>query len=110
MNILWHDDVYPFIEISEVVKAPYCVSDNFIKAVKNLVDKLFPSDFRKLDGTKILIIEKDTAVMGDLIFAHVDHVSRQLFDLSPIQQKFNLSPVPSHLSTKYSKCTLAFNS
>jgi hypothetical protein len=101
MNILWHDDVYPFIEISQVVKPPYCVSDNFIEAVKNVIDKLYPSNLRKPDGTKVLIIEKDTAMMGDLFFAHVDQVSRQLFDLSSIQEKIKFSSLSSHLSTKY---------
>ncbi|CAF2830348.1 unnamed protein product [Rotaria sp. Silwood2] len=100
MDILWDDSVYPFIEISEVVKSPYRVSDNFIEAVKNVIEKKFPSNLRKHDGTKILIIEKDTAVMGDLFFAHVDQVSRQLFDLSSIQEKFNSSPLTFHLSTK----------
>lgn len=89
MNILWHDDVYPFIEISEVMKPPYRLSDNFIEAVKNVIDKLFPSNLRKIDGTKILTIEKDTAIMGDLFFGHVDCISRKLFDLSPIQKMFN---------------------
>ncbi|CAF3915853.1 unnamed protein product [Rotaria sp. Silwood1] len=101
MNILWDDTVYPFIEISEVANAPYRVSDSFIEAVKNVIDKLFPPNLCKNDGTKILIIEKDTAIMGDLFFAHVDQVSRKLFDLSSIQEKFNSAPMPSHLLTKY---------
>ncbi|CAF3737244.1 unnamed protein product [Rotaria socialis] len=91
MNILWHDDVYPFIEISEVMKPPYCISDNFIEAVKTVIDKLFPPNLCKTDGTKILIIEKDTAIMGDLFFGHVDCISRKLFDLSQIQETFNSS-------------------
>ncbi|CAF1359232.1 unnamed protein product [Adineta steineri] len=94
MNILWHDDVYQFIEISETVEPPYRVSDSFIEAVKNVMDQMFPSNLRKDDGTKILVIEKDTALMGDLFFGHVDYVSRQLFDLSSIQEKFNTSPIP----------------
>lgn len=93
MNILWHDDVYPFIEISEVVKPPYCVSDKFVEAVKSVIDKIFPSSLRKADGTKILIIEKNTAIMGDLFFGHVDNISRQLFDLSRIQEKLDYPPV-----------------
>jgi len=101
MNILWHDDVYPFIEISEVVKAPYLVSDFFIEAVKNVIEELFPENLRKNDGTKVLIIEKDTAIMGDLFFGHVDYVSRRLFDLSSIQEKFNSSPVASRSLKKY---------
>ncbi|CAF0998674.1 unnamed protein product [Rotaria sordida] len=103
MNILWHDDVYPFIEISDVVKPPYRVSTHFVKAVKNVIDKVFPSSLRKTDGTKILIIEKDTAIMGDLFFSHVDYISRQLFDLSPIQEKFNPSPITSRFLKKLSE-------
>jgi hypothetical protein len=103
MNILWDDSVYPFIEISEVVKSPYRVSDSFIEAVKIAIENLFPSNLRKNDGTKILIIEKDTSMMGDLFFGHVDNVSRRLFDLSSIQEKFNSSPITSHLLIKYSK-------
>jgi len=95
MDILWDDDVYPFIEISEVVKSPYHVSNDFIEAVKKVIDKRYPPHLRKDDGTKILIIEKSTAIMGDSFFGHVDYVSRQLFDLSPIQEKFNTSPVVS---------------
>jgi hypothetical protein len=102
MNILWDDSVYPFIEISEVIKPPYRVSDSFIEAAKVAIEKLFPSNLCKNDGTKILIIEKDTSIMGDLFFAHVDNVSRRLFDLSSIQQKFNPSPLTSHLLIKYS--------
>ncbi|CAF1387240.1 unnamed protein product, partial [Adineta steineri] len=94
MNILWHDDVYQFIEISETVELPYRVSDSFIEAVKNVMDQMFPSNLRKEDGTKILVIEKDTALMGDIFFGHVDYVSRQLFDLSSILEKFNTSPIP----------------
>ena len=108
MNILWDDDVYPFIEISEVVKAPYRVSDNFIGAVKNVIDKLFPPGLRKSDGTKILIIEKDTAIMGDSFFAHADQVSRQLFDLSPIEKRFNSSSISSHPSAMYLECLFVF--
>ena len=89
MEILWHDDVYSFIEISDVMKAPYRISDNFIEAVKNVIGKLFSPHLRKTDGTKILAIEKDTAIMDDLFFGHVDCVSRKLFDLSPIQEIFN---------------------
>ncbi|CAF1170848.1 unnamed protein product [Rotaria magnacalcarata] len=100
MDILWDDSVYPFIEILEVVKSPYRVSENFIEAVKNVIENKFPSNLRKHDGTKIPIIEKDTAFMGDLFFAHVDQVSRQLFDLSSIQEKFNSSPLTYNLSTK----------
>jgi len=69
--------------------------------VKNVIDKLFPPSWRKSDGTKILITEKDTAIMGDLFFIHVDQISRQLFDLSSIQEKFSLSSLSSYLSTKY---------
>ena len=101
MNILWDDEVYPFIEISEVVKSPYRVSDAFIEAVKNVIDKLFPPNLRKEDGTKVLIIEKDTAIMGDLFFGHVDQVSRRLFDLSPIQDKYNSSPIMPRSLKKY---------
>jgi hypothetical protein len=108
MNILWDDSVYPFIEISEVVKPPYRVSDNFIESVKDVINKTFPPNLCKHDGTKILVIEKDTAVMGDLFFAHVDQVSRQLFDLSPIQEKFTSSPLTSHLSIKYSTHIIFF--
>jgi hypothetical protein len=100
MDILWDDSVYPYMEICEVVKSPYRVSDKFIEAVKSVIDKRFPSNLRKDDGTKILIIEKDTAIMGDLFFAHVDRVSRQLFDISSIQEKFNPSPVTSSRLTK----------
>lgn len=92
MRILWDDSVYPFLEVSEVVKAPYRVSDAFIDSVKNLIEQLFPSDLRKTDGTKILVIEKDTALMGDAFFGHVDKVSRRLFDISSIQEKFTVSP------------------
>ncbi len=95
MNILWDDAVYPFIEISEVMKSPYRVSDTFIEAVKNVINKLFPPSLRKDDGTKTLIIEKDTAIMGDHFFGHIDQVSRRLFDLSPIQDKFTSSPMIS---------------
>lgn len=95
MRILWDDSVYPFLEVSEVAKAPYRVSDSFIDAVKNLIEKLFPFNLRKTDGTKILIIEKDTALMGDEFFGHVDHVSRRLFDISSIQEKFTVSPTAS---------------
>ncbi|UJR18400.1 hypothetical protein I4U23_005304 [Adineta vaga] len=95
MDILWDDDVYPFIEISEVVKTPYLISNYFIEAVNKVIDKRFPPYLRKDDGTKILIIEKSTAIMGDLFFGHVDYVSRQLFDLSSIQEKFITSPVAS---------------
>ncbi|CAF4066585.1 unnamed protein product [Rotaria sp. Silwood2] len=102
MNILWDDSVYPFIEISEVVKSPYRVSDSFIDAVKVVIEKLFPSNLRKSDGTKILIIEKDTSMMGDLFFAHVDNVSRRLFNISSIQETFNSSPLTSHLLIKNS--------
>jgi len=98
MDILWTDEVYPFINIQDVIKPPYHVSDNFIQAVKNTIDNLFPTNLRKGDGTKILIIEKETAIMGDLFFAHVDCVSRRLFDLSVIHEKF--SPVPVKLCIK----------
>jgi len=108
MNILWDDSVYPFIEISEVVKPPYRVSDFFIEAVKSVIKKLFPSNLSKDDGTKILIIEKDTAIMGDLFFGHVDSVSRRLFDLSPIQEKFSSSPMASCLPTKYKEALFSF--
>jgi len=101
MDILWDDSVYPLLEISEVVKPPYRVSEKFIEAVKNVIDKQFPPTLRKDDGTKILIIEKDTAIMGDLFFGHVDQVSRRLFDLSPIQDKFNSSPIMSRSLKKY---------
>jgi hypothetical protein len=106
MNILWDDSVYSLIEISEVVKPPYQVSNSFIEAVKSVIEKSFPSNLWKDDGTKILIIEKDTSMMGDLFFAHVDGVSRRLFDLSPIQEKFNQSPITSHLLIKYHKYIL----
>ncbi|CAF4315011.1 unnamed protein product, partial [Rotaria sp. Silwood2] len=101
MDILWDDDVYPFIEISEVMKSPYRVSNAFVEAVNKVIDKRFPAHLRKDDGTKILIIEKSTAMMGDLFFGHVDYVSRQLFDLSSIQEKFNTSPVVSRSLKKY---------
>ncbi|CAF1524197.1 unnamed protein product [Adineta steineri] len=97
MDILWDDDVYALIEISEVVKPPYRVSDAFIEAVKKAIDKRFPENLCKDDGTKILVIEKNTAMMGDLFFGHADDVSRQLFDLSSIQDKFNMSPATSRL-------------
>ena len=100
LGILWHDDVYPFVEISEVVKQPYRVSNGFIEAAKNLIDKLYPSIKRKPDGTKILIIEKETAIMGDLFFAHVDNVSRRLFDLSPIHERFSSPALASYSSKK----------
>jgi hypothetical protein len=109
MNILWDDAVYPFLEISEIAKPPYRVSDSFVEAVKSVIDKLFPPSLRKNDGTKILIIEKQTAVMGDLFFGHVDQVSRQLFDLSPIHEKFNSSLITSHLLTKYLGSILFFS-
>lgn len=104
MDIMWDDDVYRYIEISEVVEQPYRVSNNFIEAVKKVIDKKFPSNLRKVDGTKILIIEKDTAIMGDLFFGHVDQVSRQLFDLSPIQKTFDLPLLTYHSSKKYVIC------
>ncbi|CAM4841639.1 unnamed protein product, partial [Rotaria magnacalcarata] len=110
MNILWHDDVYPFIEISEVIKPPYCVSGNFIEAVKNVIDKVFSPNLRKSDGTKILIIEKDTAIMGDLFFGHVDYVSRQLFDISTIHDKFNPSTITPRLLKSTLKCFATYNS
>lgn len=88
MSILWDDDVYPYIEISDVIKPPYRVSDCFVSAVNKVIEKLFPKSSCKADGTKILIIEKETAIMGDLFFEHVDNISRRLFDLSPIQEKF----------------------
>lgn len=103
MHILWDDDVYPYIEISEVIQAPYRVSDSFIQAVTTVIDKLFPACLRKEDGTKILIIEKDTAIMGDLFFGHVDYVSRQLFDISSVQNNLNPSPISSRLLKKYAK-------
>lgn len=101
MQILWDDSVYPFVEVSEVAKAPYRVSNSFIDSVKNLIEKLFPPELRKSDGTKILVIEKETALMGDAFFAHVDHVSRRLFDISLIQEKFNVSPAASTRLMKY---------
>jgi hypothetical protein len=52
MNILWDDAVYPFLEISEIAKPPYRVSDSFVEAVKSVIDKLFPPSLRKNDGTK----------------------------------------------------------
>ncbi|UJR18796.1 hypothetical protein I4U23_005702 [Adineta vaga] len=70
MDILWDDDVYPFIEISEVVKTPYLVSNCFIEAVNKVIEQRYPAHLRKDDGTKILIIEKSTAIMGDLFFGH----------------------------------------
>ncbi|CAF1418087.1 unnamed protein product [Adineta steineri] len=97
MKILWDDDVYALIEVSEVVKPPYRVSQNFIEAVKKAIDKQFPANLCKDDGTKILVIEKDTAKMGDIFFGYADNVSRQLFDLSSIQEKFNTSPGASRL-------------
>ncbi|UJR34580.1 hypothetical protein I4U23_027356 [Adineta vaga] len=97
MDILWDDDVYPLIEISEIVKSPYRVSDDFIDAVKKVIEKRFPVNLRTDDGTKIVVIEKSTAIMGDLFFGHVDYVSRQLFDLSSIQEKFSASPIVSRL-------------
>lgn len=100
MNIMWHDDVYPYIEISEVMKAPYMVSKMFIEAVKSVISKLYPSNLRKPDGTLILVIEKDTAMMGDLFFDHVDHISRKIFDLSSIYEKFNCSPIRSRSMKK----------
>jgi hypothetical protein len=90
--------VYPFIEISEVVKQPYRVSNGFIEAAKKLIDKLYPPSGLKPDGTKILIIEKQTAIMGDLFFGHVDDVSRRLFDLTPIHDRFNFPSIASYSS------------
>jgi hypothetical protein len=91
--------VYPFVEVSETVKPPYRVSDRFVEAVKEIIENRFPPSLRKDDGTKILIIEKDTAIMGDLFFGHVDNVSRKLFDLSSIQQKYH-SPSSSSYTSK----------
>jgi hypothetical protein len=108
MDILWDDAVYPFIEISDVVQPPYRVSNEFIEAVKDVIDRRFPRNLRKEDGTKILVIEKDTAIMGDLFFDHVDQVSRQLFDLSPIQEKFYSPPVASGSLKKYFKNVISF--
>lgn len=100
MEILWDDRVYPYIEISEVVKPPYRVSEKFIQAVRQVIDTMFPTDLQKDDGTKIMIIEKHTAIMGDKFFVHVDNTSRRLFDLSQIEEKFMSSPTMSRSSTK----------
>ena len=109
MNILWDDSVYPFIEISEVIKPPHRISDSFIEAVKMMIDKSFPANLRKDDGTKILIIEKDTAIMSDRFFAHVDQVSRQLFDLSSIQERFCGQFLPSNSTNKYLRSKIVFD-
>jgi hypothetical protein len=101
MNILWDDAVYPHIEVAEVVNSPYRVSNTFIEAVKNVINKQFPPSLCKDDGTKILVIEKDTAIMGDLFFGHVDGVSRRLFDLSSIQDKLNSLSTMSRSLKKY---------
>lgn len=101
MEILWDDTVYPYIEISEVVKPPHRVSEDFIDAVKEVIGTMFPKNLQKDDGTKILIIKKHTAVMGDKFFAHVDTTSRRLFDLSHIEEKFLSSPTMSRSSAKY---------
>ena len=61
---------------------------------------MFPVNLQKDDGIKILIIEKNTAIMGDTFFAHVDTMSRRLFDLSQIEEKFMTSSKMSRLSTK----------
>ena len=100
MDILWDDSVYPSTEISEVVKSPYRASDDFIEAVKSVIEKRFLPNLRKHDGTKILIIDRDTDVLGDTFFVSVDQVSGQLFDLSSIHEKFNYSLFTSRLSTK----------
>ena len=49
MDILWDDDVYPFIEISQVVKSPYHVSNGFIEAVNKVIEKRLP--YNKLRNT-----------------------------------------------------------
>ena len=62
-----------------------------------------PSTLSKDDSTKILTIKKGTAIVGGLFFGHVDCVSRRLFDLSPIQEKFNSPPITSRPFKKVSK-------
>ena len=96
MNILWDDSVYPLIKVSQTAKSPFELSEAFITAVKSTIEKRFPTQLVKNDGSKTLVIEKDTAIMGDVFFAHVDSVSRRLFDLTAIETRFQKTSTSIH--------------
>ena len=64
MDILWDDDVYPLIEVSQVIKSPYRVSDAFIEAVKRVIEQRFPPNLRTVDGTKLSLLRKEQLLWG----------------------------------------------